>query len=390
MFVTPSPTWHRVAMVVSPAGLTSDVTQLVLLDPATGRTESLTDGQTSVWSPVWSADGSSLFYVSNASGSADLWEHRFDEDGNVDGAPTAVSSGVGMRDVALSRDGHRLAYSQGRKVAHLWRVPILPDRRAAWADATQITFDQAFVEFADLSADGQRLAVSSDRAGSVDLWVLPAAGGEMRQVTSDPGAEWAPRWSPDARTFAFYSMKSGNRDIYTMPAVGGEWRRLTTNPGPDLIPAWSPDGREVVHLAGFDTYATVRVTPVDGSAGREIARTVSAGVYSPDGQQIAFHLKDRLVRRSATGQGEVVELSRTPANRAVWAPDGARLYFVGAGEAAGNLYAVGADGRGEGAVTDLRHRRGTIVSNSLATDGKYLYFSWQEDLGDLWIADLVR
>ena len=240
----------------------------------------MTDGQTNVWSPAWSPDGSSLFYVSNAGGSSDVWRQRFDEDGKTVGEPVAVSSGVGMRNLALSRDGDKLVWAQGRKVANLWRVPILADRRATWADAMQITFDQAFVEFADLSSDG-RLAVSSDRAGSFDLWVLPSAGGEMRPVTSDRGAEFAPRWSPDDLTFVFYSAKSGNRDIYTIPVIGGAWKQLTTNPSADLIPNWSPDGREVVHMSDRGSYAAVWVTPAAGGEGREIARTVSPGTGRP-------------------------------------------------------------------------------------------------------------
>ena len=191
MFVSTHPDGGLVAMIVSPAGLTSDLTELVVLNSATGQAERLTDGQTSVWSPVWSPDGSSLFYVSNAGGSADLWEQRLDKSGRAAGKPKAVSGGIGMRSVALSRDGKKLAYAQGRKVANLFRVPILADRQATWADAVQITFDQAFVEFADVSPDGQHLAVSSDRSGSFDLWVFPSGGGDMRQVTSDPGADLA-------------------------------------------------------------------------------------------------------------------------------------------------------------------------------------------------------
>ena len=70
-----------------------------------------------------------------------------------------------------------MVYSQGRRLSNVWRVPMLPGRPATWADATQITFDLAYIQFLDLSRDGTRLAVSSDRSGNQDLWTLPAAGG---------------------------------------------------------------------------------------------------------------------------------------------------------------------------------------------------------------------
>jgi hypothetical protein len=47
------------------------------------------------------------------------------------------------------------------------------------------------------------------------------------------------------------------------------------------------------------------------------------------------------------------------------------------------------DGR-EYPVTDLTGRRGAMRPFSLATDGKYLYFTWGEELGDIWVMDVVR
>jgi hypothetical protein len=30
-----------------------------------------------------------------------------------------------------------------------------------------------------------------------------------------------------------------------------------------------------------------------------------------------------------------------------------------------------------------------LVGNALATDGEHLYFSWREDVGDIWVMDVV-
>lgn len=72
----------------------------------------------------------------------------------------------------------------------------------------------------------------------------------------------------------------------------------------------------------------------------------------------------------------------------IFSPDGRWLYAAGAEDLSGNIFAVGSDGKNEHAITDLKGRRGALVSKSLATDGRSVYFSWQEDLGDLWVADL--
>ena len=91
------------------------------------------------------------------------------------------------------------AYSRGAWVANVFRVPIFSDRPATWADAQQVTSEHAYIEFVDVSPDGTLLAVSSDRRGNQDLWLLPAAGGEMTPLTTDPTPDWNPRWSPDGR-----------------------------------------------------------------------------------------------------------------------------------------------------------------------------------------------
>ena len=41
-------------------------------------------------------------------------------------------------------------------------------------------------------------------------------------------------------------------------------------------------------------------------------------------------------------------------------------------------------------LTEFSGRRGQLGWVALATDGKYLYFTWEEDLGDLWVMDVAR
>ncbi len=50
---------------------------------------------------------------------------------------------------------------------------------------------------------------------------------------------------------------------------------------------------------------------------------------------------------------------------------------------------VSATGGGERRLTDLVGKRGELGILSLTTDGRYLYFSWEEDTGDIWVMDVV-
>ena len=40
-------------------------------------------------------------------------------------------------------------------------------------------------------------------------------------------------------------------------------------------------------------------------------------------------------------------------------------------------------------MTDLVGRPGTLRGICLATDDQYLYFCWREDLGDIWVMDVI-
>jgi Tol biopolymer transport system component len=328
-FVRATADGQRVALVSSSAGLSSDLSQLWVLDRQSGRSRHLSDGQSKVVSPSWSADGSSLFYVANSGAALDLWQQAFDAAGNPAGPPVVVTAGIGMRNASISADGRKVVYSQGRRIANVWRVPIRPDRGATWADAEKITSDQAYIEFVDVSRDGTMLAVSSDRGGSLDLWSLAAGGGEMRRLTSDPSAEWCPRWSPDGDRLAFYSYRSGNRDIWTMPASGGAWTQVTTNPGTDMIPSWSPDGERLVYLASTDEGTGAWISTLGAAPARRIADMPSPGTHwSPIDDRIVINSAGKFWMVEADTPGPPRQVAERAALTPVWDPGGHRLYFT--------------------------------------------------------------
>ena len=151
--------------------------------------------------PAWAPDSGALFYVSNRGGSMDLWRQPLDTRTLPSRDPEPMTAGVGMRSAALSRDGRRLAYSRGRQIQNVWRVPILSDRPATWLDAEQITFDQALAEYMDVSPDGTRVAVSSDRGRNQDLWIFPVSGGQPTQLTRDETGDWNTSYSTRGRFF---------------------------------------------------------------------------------------------------------------------------------------------------------------------------------------------
>ena len=72
-----------------------------------------------------------------------------------------------------------------------------------------------------------------------------------------------------------------------------------------------------------------------------------------------------------------------------WSPDGSKVFFVGDGPKANNLWEISLSDGSERILTDLASRAGAITRTTLSSDGRYLYFGWQEHRGDIWVMDVV-
>src|SRR5262249_59411631 len=107
-----------------------------------------------------------------------------------------------------------------------------------------------------LSPDGSCVAyallevlVADDRYRST-VWVVPARGGDPRQLTRGSRRDFAPRWSPDGQSLVFLSDRDGEpAQLYLIPADGGEAHRLTALDHGAGRAVWSPDGRRIAFSA---------------------------------------------------------------------------------------------------------------------------------------------
>jgi Tol biopolymer transport system component/serine/threonine protein kinase len=372
----------------------AETTQLRVLRLADGKSLEITDGRGNVRGPTWAPDGRHVFFTSNRAGPADLWRQRVSETGAPSGPPRQVTTAVEVRHATFSADGGRIAFSKGRWVANVWKVPILESRAAVWADAEQVTDDHAYIEFLDVSRDGRRLLYSSDRAGNQDIWVT-TVGKETTRLTSDPAPEWAPMWSPDENAIVFYSARSGDREIWVMPAGGGPARQLTRSPGMDSTGWWSPDGRTIAFRSERTGNSEIWAIARDGTGERQLTHDPAGDycpAFSPDGRWLAFSSNRGgamgLWRMPAAG-GPAERLSGISTVAPRWSLDGRWLYF-GRYEGPPGLWGVSVADREQRLVADLGGRRGSLSFGAPATDGSHLFFSWRADVGDIWVMDVAR
>ena len=330
-------------------------------------------------------------FTSRTAVPADLWQQVLAEDGRPVGEPLALTQGLGIRSAAFSPDGQRLAYSRGGWVANVVRVPIFSDRPATWADAQAVTAEHAYIEFLDVSPDGKLLAVSSDRRGNQDLWLLPPTGGEMTPLTTDATPDWSPRWSPDGSEIAFYAYRSGNRDIWVMPSRGGPAQQITSHPAQDMRPSWSPDGHEIAFSSQRTRNGRWIVSAKGGDARFVTEAGGDTGDWSPDGQALVIERQGSLYRVDKVS-GEQMLIARTGDQpySLRFSPDGQSLYYnvITGPRDKHDFWKLSLANGKVSRLTKLEGRRGNIGS-AFATDGRYLYFSWREDDGDIWVMDVA-
>ena len=191
--------------------------------------------------PAWTPDGRQIVYSSGPKHYRRLW--RMDP-----GSPTdhkALSFSISNLAVhpALSRQKHRLAFTQIRGDVNIWRVNAAGGSGPGEAPvpliaSTLLDHTPAF------SPDGRKIAFVSYRSGASEIWVCDSNGQNLVPLTSFKGPEVdLPQWSPDGSRIVFEGFVKGQGDVFWIGANGGSPQRLTDHPGNDSTATWSRDGR---------------------------------------------------------------------------------------------------------------------------------------------------
>lgn len=231
-----SPDGERIAFLSS-VDVNSGV-DLMLVPATGGPTELLLGGaqrkQNARWKP--SGDEILLSQVGTAHPS-ELW--LIPRDG---GESRPIPCGCpAIRGIGWSPDGSRIVFGC------VFDIHVMP---ASGGESAPLTTGGPVQNWnPDWSPDGSRIAFVSDRGGSLDIWVLPAEGGEPVRRTNWSTRESSPRWSPDGSRIVFVSDRTGSLDLWLVSADGGEPWPVTDDPANDSAPCWSPDGRRIAFVS---------------------------------------------------------------------------------------------------------------------------------------------
>jgi tricorn protease len=232
-----------------------------------------------------------------------------------------------------------------------------------------------------------------------DLWSASVDGGAAVRLTANPGTQTRPRFSPDGSRLAFLSRDEGRIDVFVMPAEGGESTRISFLGTNSLVAGWSPGGDAVIaatdRFQPFPGWMHLVELPVDGGPARPLPIGPAFSVaHAPNGRAMAIGRNAFDPARwkryrggragsiwvDARGDGSFRPLVELDGNMAdpMWI--GRRIYFVSDHEGTGNLYSVTASGNG---LKRHTHHEDFYVRHP-STDGHRIVYHCG---ADIWLHD---
>jgi len=221
--------------------------------------ERVTFDATDDWTPVWSHDGSSVFFLSYRNGVSDLFE---------------------------------------------WSLTSAKEKSILLSDVQKSPLD--------CSPDGKYLAYGLNTRGGFDIRALPLAGGPEIPIATSNARELMARFSPNGRFVAYLSDEMGPFEVFAepFPPTGRKWQITIGGGGP---PKWSANGPEILFLRNDGQLMSVPVKVEDGklSAGLpvrlfDIDRSLGSG---PTEMFDVVGAGDRfLVRKSGGRRGQPIHV----------------------------------------------------------------------------------
>lgn len=242
-------------------------TNLWVIGTERGNVRQFTFGNQSDTLPRWSPDSSQIAFLSNRE--------------NKDKPPQiyliSIHGGEAQRlteiegvfsDFAWSPDGRRLVCSLQK--TDLEQLEREKDEQKKKLGVVSRRYERVFYKL-----DGSGY-LPRERT---HIWVVDARTGKGKQLTDHAVYdEQSPTWSPDGKWIAFTSNRSPEPDfnpdeidLFLIPAEGGELKKVQAPVGEKTQPCFSPDGRWIAYfgMEGKELWYknnSLWVAPLDGSS----------------------------------------------------------------------------------------------------------------------------
>ncbi len=374
-----------------------------------GEPMRITDDPANDSGPLWSYDGQWLAFRSSRTGVPALWVIRITPDGKPGSQPLLAARGADS--ATWTHDG-RIAYTTESGSSHIFAANVDGTQERKLTRVNNLNFAPRW------SPDGKNIAYLANYGESPNrfvIWTVPANGGDEKLLAFGG----LPAWSPDGKMIAFCNELSRvgwimvNGTISIVPASGGEAKQIMNYGGSVTDLDWSPDGTQIVFSYNRvkdgknpipdsrESARDIYTIPVTGGEPKRIIRIDNQKIglhsprWSPDGKKIAYFWMNaegadetgnlaepsRLYTINVNGGEPKLVTNETPRYWFCWSRDSAFILFSKASEDK-NLYRVPADG-GKAEKLNVLGK-----APDVSPDGKKIvYYRTSESRFDFWLAE---
>ncbi len=300
--------------------------QIWIKNLAQGDPLQVTSGDLPAHRPRWSPRNDQIIFSRGREWAQDIWSAP-----PLGGAPRKIIEGG--RNPNWSWDGSRLVYEKDDQI---WtaRADGSDQRKVEGVPPVDYLLAERMPTF---SPDGSLIAFFQCANGPLgDIWVIPSAGGQPRQLTFDDHLGGTPAWTPDGRFIVFSSLRSGSRTLWKVTATGGRPEPVFQGAGEDTDPEISRDGTKLIYTNTRNSSVLTLWNPATNQTRelREARYDIADPAFSPQGDKISFFETDdegdMHVFTINTDGSNLTQVTRGKGERNVlprWSPDGEALFF---------------------------------------------------------------
>lgn len=226
-----------------------------------------------------------------------------------------------------------------------------------------------------------KIIYRSRKDGVSNLWMMDAAGGDRRQLTTNAQVDSRGLCiSPDGKYLVFGSWRNGKSNLWRVDADGGNLMQLTTGEV-DVYPSCSPDNRTVVYQKGLHSRQRLWKVPLAGGDPVQLTESYAKwSAISNDGSRISyFFMADDKWRFGIISSAGGAMLQRLDVPTTLkeysthWSPDNKSLFYVSTVGNVGNIWSLPFDGSTAKPLTSFTSQ--SLSDFSLSPDGKHFAIS---------------
>ncbi len=253
--------------------------------------------------PVWSPDEKSLYYLSEKSGTFNVWKLDLADPGKPAQVtthkthPVRFLSASSAGDLCYTWDGEIWVRPAGANESRKLSVTAAADRRDLEVAPVDVASDANELE---LSPNGKEVAF----VARGEVFVASVEHGTTRRITDTPGQERSVSFSPDGKSLLYAGERDGSWNVYrtdrTDPeetafynATALKESAVVATAAEEFQPAFSPDGKEVAFLEERTTLKVVNLATgksrvvLPGEMNYSYADGDQWFQWSPDGRSFA-------------------------------------------------------------------------------------------------------